>query len=43
MIGQPYIYQCEMAGCKDPATKHDVEDFNYLCETHFVSVVKGII
>lgn len=40
---QPYIYVCEMAGCSNPATKHDVEDFNYLCEDHYVSVVKGIM
>ena len=41
---QPYIYVCEIGGdCKNPATKKDVEDYNYLCEDHFVSVVKGII
>jgi hypothetical protein len=40
---QPYIYVCEMTACPNPATKHDVEDYNYLCEDHFVSVVKGII
>jgi hypothetical protein len=40
---QPYIYVCEMIWCKEPATKRDVEDWNYLCEDHFVSVVKGII
>jgi len=38
---QPYIYVCEMAGCLAPATKHDVEDYNYLCTDCFGKVVVG--
>jgi len=41
---KPYVYVCEISGnCDNPATKKDVEDYNYLCEDHFMSVVKGII
>jgi len=44
---KPYMYVCEMRACPNPATKIDVadftEEFHYLCEDHFVSVVKGII
>jgi len=41
LIGQPYIYVCEMAGCVSPASKHDVEDYNYLCNDCFDKVVVG--
>ncbi len=44
---QPYMYRCEMIWCNKVATKIDVadftEEFHYLCEDHFVSVVKGIL
>ena len=42
-VGQPYVYLCEMIWCNKAASKRDVEDYGYLCEDHFVSVVKGII
>ena len=34
---------CEITNCTEYAVYKDVEDYNYLCEDHFVSVVKGIM
>jgi hypothetical protein len=40
---KPYVYVCEISNCPEPATRKDVEDYLYLCNDHFMSVVKGII
>lgn len=32
---------CEISGCTNYAVYEDVEDFNWLCKEHYVSVVTG--
>ena len=34
---------CEIAGCTEYAVYADVEDYNYLCQEHYTSVVTGKI